>query len=143
MNNTFKTRYFKLLFFTLTSLGLCAQISLPPFFSDHMVLQQEQKIVLFGKAAPNEKLQESLKVKYVKQVLIQTVHGDLFLVHQKLEGHTSLKSLQIIQLNSIMYLLAKYGFVLGSQTWVGRYTNQKMVLEKLNKAYIIVSSYLM
>ena len=56
MNNTFKTRYFKLLFFTLTSFGLCAQISLPPFFSDHMVLQQEQKIVLFGKAAPYEKV---------------------------------------------------------------------------------------
>ena len=108
-----------------------------------MVLQQEQKIVLFGGAAPNEKVTGIFKGEVRKTSAIQTVHGDLFLVHQKLEGHTSLKSLQIIQLNSIMYLLAKYGFVLGSQTWVGRYTNQKMVLEKLNKAYMIISSYLM
>ena len=66
MNNTFKTRYFKLLFFTLTSFGLCAQISLPPFFSDHMVLQQEQKIVLFGKAAPYEKVTGIFKGEVLK-----------------------------------------------------------------------------
>lgn len=58
---TFKTHYFNLLFFTLTSLGLCAQISLPAFFSDHMVLQQQQDILLFGKAAPSEQVVGSFK----------------------------------------------------------------------------------
>lgn len=56
-----KTRYFNLLFFTLTSYGLCAQISLPAFFSDHMVLQQQQEILLFGKAAPSEQVVGSFK----------------------------------------------------------------------------------
>ena len=50
----YKTRYLFFFFFTLISLGLCAQISLPAFFSDHMVLQQHKEIHLFGKATPGE-----------------------------------------------------------------------------------------
>ncbi|MEM9410570.1 MAG: 9-O-acetylesterase, partial [Planctomycetota bacterium] len=35
---------------------LCADISLPGIFSDHMVLQQNSSVKIWGTAKPNEKL---------------------------------------------------------------------------------------
>ena len=51
-----KTIYFYFFILKLTSSSIYAQISLPPFFSDHMVLQQGEEITIWGKASPQEKI---------------------------------------------------------------------------------------
>jgi len=51
-----KTIYFYFFILKLTSSSIYSQISLPPFFSDHMVLQQGEEITIWGKASPQEKI---------------------------------------------------------------------------------------
>jgi hypothetical protein len=43
-----------------SSLGARADVKLPPFFSDHMVLQREGKAAVWGTAAP----EETISVRY-------------------------------------------------------------------------------
>lgn len=51
-----KTIYFYFFILKLTSSSIYSQISLPPFFSDHMVLQQGEEITIWGKASPKEEI---------------------------------------------------------------------------------------
>ncbi len=51
-----KTIYFYFFILKLTSISIYSQISLPPFFSDHMVLQQGEEITIWGKASPKEEI---------------------------------------------------------------------------------------
>ena len=51
-----KTIYFYFFILKLTSCSIYSQISLPPFFSDHMVLQQGEEITIWGKASPKEEI---------------------------------------------------------------------------------------
>ena len=45
-----------LIFFLFISVLVNAEIKLPAYFSNHMVLQQNEDILIFGKAATNEKI---------------------------------------------------------------------------------------
>jgi sialate O-acetylesterase len=52
----------------LFSIQVYADISLPNFFSDHMVLQQNQSILLFGKANPDEIIEGLFKNETIQTV---------------------------------------------------------------------------
>jgi sialate O-acetylesterase len=52
----------------LFSIQVYADISLPNFFSDHMVLQQNQSILLFGKANPDEVIEGLFKNETIQTV---------------------------------------------------------------------------
>jgi len=54
--------------FILFSIQVYADISLPNFFSDHMVLQQDQSILIFGKANPDEVIEGIFKNETIQTV---------------------------------------------------------------------------
>ncbi|WP_159475134.1 sialate O-acetylesterase [Dyadobacter sp. 3J3] len=60
-------RFFKcLIFLVFLSCNLSAQIRLPKLISDHMVLQRDQPVTIWGWAAPKEKVTVMLKNKSYK-----------------------------------------------------------------------------
>lgn len=69
-----KNLIFVLLTFLLLSIDTEAKIVLPSVLADNMVLQQQTKVNLWGKASPNAKL--SVKTSWNKHTVYTTVGAD-------------------------------------------------------------------
>jgi sialate O-acetylesterase len=56
MHSRFAARYALFALFAISASVSQAEVALPPFFSDHMVLQRESKAPIWGTAAPGEEV---------------------------------------------------------------------------------------
>ena len=92
-----------------------------------MVLQQQQEILLFGKATPSEQVVGSFKGEVRKTNANPDGSWRLVFSPSKAGGPYNLKlsGNNTIEFNNIF--VVKYGSVRGSQIWDGHSTNQKMV----------------
>lgn len=77
-----KTYIFTILLFFLGVIAT-AQISLPPFFTNNMVIQRDQKFPVWGKAQPNTIITVQICNNYIKNFSVKMVIGKYSFPKQK------------------------------------------------------------
>lgn len=72
-----------ILIILMLPLGLFAQLSLPPFFGDHMVLQRDSPLHIWGKGKPGTKVQVLLDGQGEEMIVEKDSTWSLYLNKQK------------------------------------------------------------
>ena len=112
-----------------------AEVKLPAIFSDHMVLQRDIQIPVWGWAGPGEEVTVTFGRQNAKTITDRDGRWKVYL--EKTGANATSQVLTVsgknIRLNSSTFWWATSGFARGNPTWVSIWENATMLARKFQK----------